>query len=346
MRAFLLRSLLALVVCFGALPARSEWHVISGMETVEARQKNDVWCWAAALETSARASRVPLTQEEVVAIAKGRIVLETASYEEITKFLNGGWHGAPGNPSTWAVSTLAFPEAAPDQMFLRYFQIGRPIILAYQTAAGTRHAVVAYGGDFEGNVYTLANFRMVTIRLFDPADGSSSDEDWNFFKQTIKGTWLPTIVRMDTCRVLGPDGLPRPGCESPVKGSGDPTPPKVTGSWCNRAENACLVVTQPNELLFRYDLGPVQYIGYATGANMYSQVAVSNDMMAINPATGNAEEPHGQLEVRVAPGGESVDAIFVYPGLDPRVATPGPLYRKPSSKPSSVRKKGTKKPGL
>ena len=60
-------SLLLLLTIAPAIHA--ERVTLRGIEKVSARQKTLDWCWAAALETIARAQRVNLSQEQIVRAA-------------------------------------------------------------------------------------------------------------------------------------------------------------------------------------------------------------------------------------------------------------------------------------
>lgn len=84
-------------------------------------------------------------------------------------------------------------------------------------------AVIAYGGEFTEVVGVPLAVDMKTVRIFDPLNGTTTDEDWPMFSQTVTGTWLPTIARRDGCDFFGPNGFP-PGCEPPVRGSERPAP--------------------------------------------------------------------------------------------------------------------------
>jgi hypothetical protein len=223
-------SLLVSVVVATSL--HGEQVMLQGVERVMARQKTLDSCWAAAIETVARSQRVNLTQEQVARDAQGRVSLGRASYQEITDYLKSGWHGAPGTPGAWTTDTLAFKGGSiPDQMLLGYFRVGRPVIMAYTKGSGSDHALVAVGGDFDGNLGTGAGFRMRTVILFDPIDGKQDEQDWAMFKPTLIGAWLPTIVLRDGCNVFGPNGIPA-GCEPPVKGPTPGTQPSGGGAGC------------------------------------------------------------------------------------------------------------------
>ena len=231
------------VVLVLSIAAHAETFQITGMTKVEAQQKEEAWCWAAVIQIVARAERVPLAQETIVRDVKGNLNVQSASFDEITKYLVG-WHGKPGVPGTWTSDALAFrmspgpgggqavPASAPAtgnvfngpppaQMILRYFQIGRPMVLAYQNSDGGDHAVVAFGGDFEGSAQGVT---LKSIKLYDPMTNSEGDEDWDFFSRRLIGAWFPTIELRDGCNTFTLGQPPDPRCQNPVQGPGVPMP--------------------------------------------------------------------------------------------------------------------------
>lgn len=86
----------------------AQHYEISGMSKVEAQQKEEAWCWAAVIQIVARAERVPLDQRAVVVDVKGKLKVEGANFEEITRYFGVGWHGQPGQPGTWTSDSLSF----------------------------------------------------------------------------------------------------------------------------------------------------------------------------------------------------------------------------------------------
>ena len=185
---------------------------------------------------------------------KGKLKVEGANFDEITRYFRTGWHGQPGQPGTWTSDALAFritpgengqppapadvrpgpsvfDGAPPAEMMLRYFQIGRPMVLAYANADGGGHAVVAYGGDFDESPGSIA---IKTIRIYDPLEGTEASEEWRFFGRRLIGAWFPTISLRDGCNVFTLGQAPDPRCQSPVRGEGVPIPPaapmrRITG---------------------------------------------------------------------------------------------------------------------
>lgn len=227
--------------------AQAEYHEISGMTKVEAQQKEEVWCWAAVIQIVARAERVQLNQDVIVQDVKGKLKLEGAGFDEITAYFRQGygWHGSPGQPGTWTSDALSFrispstdgqqqpaparmspganvfDGAPPAQMILRYFQIGRPMVLAYANSDGGGHAVVAFGGDFD---VSSQGIDLNNIKIFDPLTGSEDTEDWKFFSRRLIGAWFPTISLRDGCNVFTLGQTPDPRCQNPVQGTGTPVP--------------------------------------------------------------------------------------------------------------------------
>jgi hypothetical protein len=221
--------------------AQAQYQEISGMAKVEAQQKEEVWCWAAVIQTVASAERVQLNQEAIVRDVKGKLKVQEASFDEITAYFRSGWHGAPGQPGTWTSDVIAFrlsptsnaqpaptrfntttnvyDGAPPAQMILRFLEVGRPMVLAYANNNGGAHAVVAYGGTFESQ-----GTELTSVKIYDPMTGTADLEDWKFFGKRLIGAWFPTIVRRDGCNVFTAGQPPDPRCQNPVQGTGVPTP--------------------------------------------------------------------------------------------------------------------------
>jgi hypothetical protein len=199
--------------------ARAERHDIPGFEQIPAKQQSEVWCWAAVLQAVARAQGVELSQEKIVQDTKGHLVFQTASFDEITSFLKRGWVVPPGQPGAWTIDTLDYQSSGEGSMsrqfsamLMRYFDIGRPAIVGYRTDSGNGHVLVAFGGDFGGPAVKHKKAKraigepvpeptsiplLQSIRLFDPQDGTVSDQEWGMFSPVITGVWFPTISLRD-----------------------------------------------------------------------------------------------------------------------------------------------------
>src|SRR5262245_33866503 len=219
-----------LVILLVPAPAMAQWSVIQGFAGIQAEQKGEQWCWAAALQIAAAAQRVTLSQDEIVKRTGNKE--PGATYQDIQAFLRAGWRGQPGDPSAWTVDTDSFRSAPPDQMLARFFQIGRPVILAYRTGPTTAHAIVAFGGFWtKGQPFKVGpaglmvsrdnEDRFIKLRIFDPATGKPDDEDeWDVLRRGIIGAWSPIIMKRDGCNVFGPGVNLPPNCNSPVRGGG------------------------------------------------------------------------------------------------------------------------------
>lgn len=238
-----MRILSANTPCKGPGGQSTQRYLISGMAKVEAQQKEEAWCWAAVIQIVARAQRVPLNQDAIVQDVKGKIQAEGANFDEITSYFDVGWHGKPGVPGTWTSDSLAyrmsssgadaepapastdghaiFDGAPPAPMILRYFQVGWPMVLAYENSDGGGHAVVAFGGDFEN---TSGGLTLRTITIYDPLTGTEGNEEWKFFSRRLIGAWFPTIALRDGCNVFTSGQPTDPRCQSPVQGTGTPVP--------------------------------------------------------------------------------------------------------------------------
>lgn len=238
-----IRILGANTPCKGPGGPTEQRYVISGMAKLEAQQKEEAWCWAAVIQIVAHAERVPLNQDAIVQDVKGKLQVEGADFDEITSYFDVGWHGKPGAAGTWTSDSLAyrmspdgtdaeakaastqghaiFDGAPPAPMILRYFQVGRPIVLAYKNSDGGGHAVVAFGGDFEN---TSGGLTLRTITIYDPLTDTEGKEEWKFFSRRLIGAWFPTIALRDGCNVFTLGQPPDPRCQSPVQGSGIPAP--------------------------------------------------------------------------------------------------------------------------
>jgi hypothetical protein len=220
-----LRAIVCVLLILMPMAVRAEWHMIRGFESVQAKQEGDLWCWAAVLQMVAAAQRVTLSQDQIVA-ANGRKT-PGASYDDITGFLQAGWRGRVGETTSWTVDADVFRRAPPAQMLARFFDIGRPVILAYRTSGSSAHAVIAIGGDVvpaapafdkDGLVISSLTDQIRMIRIYDPADGTTSDEEWAGFARTIIGAWSPIIMKRDGCNVFGPGVVLPAGCSPPVRG--------------------------------------------------------------------------------------------------------------------------------
>lgn len=204
----------------------ANWVELVGFEGVRAKQQTAAWCWAAALQMVAAANRVSLTQEQIVRTIDAGDA-EGATFAQIARFMQPGWRGRPGDPDAWTLDGESFGGASggsafirgttPVDMMYRYFQIGRPVILVYRTTAGNGHAVVAYAGDF---ARTKGMLVLHGIKMYDPWDGTTLEEEWSEISPLLVGAWAPLIVKRDNCNVFGPGLGNRPECVPPVRGGG------------------------------------------------------------------------------------------------------------------------------
>ena len=108
-------------------------------------QRNSQWCWAASLQMIFNYYGVQISQEQIVARtygtdAAGQLPNWSGSFQAITANLNNWNVDANGTP--YSVQAAVYTGAPTPAYLLQELADQRPVLIGYQTGAGSGHAVV------------------------------------------------------------------------------------------------------------------------------------------------------------------------------------------------------------
>ena len=154
------RYVLAIVTClclfaqsrslFGQFMS-SQYVGIPSFSFRAAAQEKDEWCWAASIQMILNHYNIPVTQEMIVQQAKGGLVDQGGSDEDISRSLNG-W--VPGiNGQTLVVSSIAAAGPPPPTVLIDQLSHGHPMLLTFATGPSSGHAVVITAASYTPSAY-------------------------------------------------------------------------------------------------------------------------------------------------------------------------------------------------
>lgn len=204
-----MKTTLALVVMAVGFNLNAERIVIGTVKPVSAQQKTLSGCWAAALAMVAPSFGAAIPEEQLAREGPKFLHLDAASYQEITAYLNSGWHIDAASHSVWRTTALSFDgQSLPDATLLATLRIRQPVLLAYSSGTGPDHVVVAVGAELdETSPGTLSR-----IIVIDPLNAEQSERDWRALKSLLIGSWLPLEFANRDCGAAGAAFL-HPECE-------------------------------------------------------------------------------------------------------------------------------------
>jgi hypothetical protein len=199
-----MKTKIALVGIAIAFNVNAERIVIDTVEPVIARQQTLAGCLVAALDTVAGSLGAAIPQEQLARDAPKFLRFDNASYQEITTYLNSGWHSDAALHRFWMTSAISFVGSSlPDATLLTSFRDRRPVLLAYSSGDGSDHVLVAIGAEFSGPSQSESLLSIGSVIVLDPLDGRKTERDWKMLKRLLIGSWLPINFASGDCGAIG-----------------------------------------------------------------------------------------------------------------------------------------------
>lgn len=155
----------------------------------KAKQQSTDWCWAACLQMLINHRDIMLSQSDIVSQLKGRIVYDTASPDEIQKYLSNAYKLKDG--TSWKANTRYFPKMInPDVMFRMLGVTKRPLLVSVRLEddEDTQHLVVVFKTSFR------AGGPVQSITIYDPNDGSESTLSWKEAEERVTAFFIAEVI--------------------------------------------------------------------------------------------------------------------------------------------------------
>jgi hypothetical protein len=171
---------------WASYPQASE---IANFRTVAARQQNDLFCWAAAIQALFNYNGITWDQQDIADDIRGSADPSTMRPQDIAKGMTG-WHIDYQRPKD-AWSAYAEYDAHPPTASMAVGMIERNrMILAEMDG---QHVVVVYKVSFTAASPGEENVQSITY--FDPLTGEDRTISWNDANREVTGWWYCYATR-------------------------------------------------------------------------------------------------------------------------------------------------------
>jgi Papain-like cysteine protease AvrRpt2 len=193
-------ALLVLVSTYGLAQVPPQYVGITSQQFnfIAAAQQEDEWCWAASIQMILNYYAIPVSQQEIVARAKGQLIDQGGSDQDISNSLNG-WGVAYGGVARIIRSWAAPGPPRPD-ILVQELSRGHPILLTFATGVYSGHAVVITAASFIG---TASNPQILSLVIRDPWPSPDhvatagrvelGGMDLSQFIPLVRGHWLVSV---------------------------------------------------------------------------------------------------------------------------------------------------------
>ena len=110
------------------------------LDYVAAAQEQDMWCWAASIQTILNSYGIPISQEQIVARVYGNPANLPGTDAAISASLNGWGFDSQGRRVV--VHSRVAPGPPPLEVIVRELTLSHPILVTFNPGAAIGHAVV------------------------------------------------------------------------------------------------------------------------------------------------------------------------------------------------------------